>query len=98
MKIKNTMLKPFNTLKKFVYGLKNWDIIDGKLTRKYVFKDFNEAMHFVNKVAIIAEKMNHHPDIFISYNKITITIFTHEENKLTNKDFRLAKEIDAIKL
>ncbi|MEN9626736.1 MAG: hypothetical protein RL557_1064 [archaeon] len=92
------MLKPFQSLKKFVYGLKKWDIIDGKLTKRYLFKDFKEAMKFVNQIAVIAEKMNHHPGIFISYNKVTLTIFTHEENKLTNKDFRLAKEIDRIKL
>ena len=87
----------FNTLRKFIYRLKDWHIIDDKLTKKYAFKDFKEAMQFVNKIAIIAEKMNHHPDIFISYNKVTLTIFTHEENKLTNRDFRLAREIDAEK-
>lgn len=86
----------FNAFKKYMFGLKSWEIVDGRLKKKYTFDDFVQAMNFVNKLATIAEKLNHHPDIFISYNKVEITLWTHEKNTLTTKDFTLAKEIEKI--
>ena len=74
-----------------------WNVIEGKLQRKFEFKDFAEAMRFVNKVAEISESVDHHPDILINYKRVTLTLWTHSANGLTEKDFDLAKKINLIK-
>jgi 4a-hydroxytetrahydrobiopterin dehydratase len=69
------------------------------LVKDFEFKDFSKAVDFVNKIAKVAEKADHHPNILIhSYNKVRITLTTHSENKITEKDRKLAKEIDKIKM
>lgn len=65
-----------------------------KLTKEYKFKNFALAMDFVNKVALLAEARDHHPDIMVQYNKVTLTFYTHTANAVTEKDIRLAAEID----
>lgn len=65
-----------------------------KLQRKLKFKDFVEAMEFVNKVADLAESEGHHPDITIVYSRVTLELFTHEAGGLTENDFILAAKID----
>lgn len=67
-----------------------------KIEKLFVFADFKAAMSFVNKVADIAESEGHHPDIAISYNRVTITLWTHAVGGLTLNDFILAAKIDAI--
>jgi 4a-hydroxytetrahydrobiopterin dehydratase len=67
-----------------------------RLTKEYNFKDFVKALAFVNDVARLAEMRDHHPDIFIQYNKVTLTFYTHTENAVTEKDARLAAEIDGL--
>jgi len=80
--------------------LNNWTINKDepfhKLTKNYELKDFNEAISFINKIAQLAETEGHHPDIFISYNKVTITLFTHFIKGLHENDFILAAKIDHI--
>jgi 4a-hydroxytetrahydrobiopterin dehydratase len=76
----------------------SWNITENtKLEKEYDFSNFLESLDFVNQVGKISEKQNHHPDIKISYNKVKIELSTHSLNGLTNKDFKLAKEIDKIK-
>jgi 4a-hydroxytetrahydrobiopterin dehydratase len=75
-----------------------WKIQDGKLTKEYEFNNFVETIDFANKIAKIAEVMNHHPDLLIhSYKKLKITLFTHSENKITKEDYGLAEKIDKLK-
>ncbi len=76
--------------------LKNWEKVDGKLSRDFEFANFIEAFSFITKIALESEKMNHHPDITISYNKVNIKLITHETNQISNKDIDLAKKIDSI--
>jgi len=64
------------------------------LTKSYKFENFSKAMEFVNGVARIAEERDHHPDILVKYNNVTLTFQTHTENAVTEKDLRLAAEID----
>jgi 4a-hydroxytetrahydrobiopterin dehydratase len=64
------------------------------LQKEYKFKDFKGSMGFVNKVAEVAESRDHHPDILIKYNVVTLTFYTHTANAVTEKDVRLAAEID----
>lgn len=66
------------------------------ITRSFTFKDFAAAWLFMNKVAAIAEAMNHHPEWSNVYNRVTITLTTHDADGVTAKDIQLAKQIDAI--
>lgn len=67
-----------------------------KITRTYEFKDFPAAIRFVNAVARLAEKAWHHPDIDIRWNKVSLTLTTHDEGGLTRKDFELAARFDRV--
>lgn len=74
-----------------------WKNLNNKLERELVFKDFKEAMDFINKMAIVAEKINHHPYFSNSWNKVHVELTTHSAgNKVTEKDYKLADEIDHI--
>ena len=78
--------------------LSGWMEEEKQIAKQFQFKDFAEALAFVNKVGTEAEKMDHHPDIFIhSWNKVKITISTHSEGGITKKDFQLAEKIEGIK-
>ena len=79
-------------------NLKNWALDGNSILKEIEFKDFKEAMQFVNKVSEIAENKGHHPDIFIFYNKVRLILTTHSSGGLTEKDFELAEEIDKIDL
>ena len=67
-----------------------------RLTKQFTFKNFIEAMEFVNMVAKLAEEVNHHPDISISYNKVVLTLTTHDRKGLTDKDSNLAGKIESL--
>lgn len=73
-----------------------WKLNNEKISRLVNFNNFKEAMEFVNKVADEAEKMDHHPDMNISYDKVELTLTTHSEGGLTEKDFTLAKKINQL--
>jgi 4a-hydroxytetrahydrobiopterin dehydratase len=69
---------------------------DGKSIRKtFTFGDFKGSMAFVTRVALAAERMDHHPDMFVSYSRVTLTLSTHDAGGLTDRDFDLAKIVDA---
>jgi 4a-hydroxytetrahydrobiopterin dehydratase len=73
-----------------------WDFHEGKLHRWFNFKNFNGSIEFVNQIAAAAEKIRHHPDIHIHYNKVLVEIFTHDIHGLSIKDFEVAAAIDKI--
>lgn len=74
-----------------------WKEESNTLQRKFEFNSFIEAFAFMTKVALVAEKMNHHPTWTNSYNVVTIELTTHDKgNTITEKDRRLAKEIDTL--
>jgi 4a-hydroxytetrahydrobiopterin dehydratase len=79
-----------------IKNLKNWKRVDNKLQRSLKFKDFVEAFGFVAKVALISEKMNHHPDLRIVYNIVDIEITTHDINSISKNDITLAGKIDEL--
>jgi 4a-hydroxytetrahydrobiopterin dehydratase len=66
------------------------------IVRTYAFKDFPAAIRFVNAVAPHAEQAGHHPDIDIRWNKVTLSLTTHDQGGLTEKDFALARQIDQV--
>lgn len=73
-----------------------WSRSGKAIRRTFEFKDFVAAMKFVNKVARLAEKAWHHPDIDIRWNKVTLVLSTHSEGGLTENDFKLAAGIDRL--
>jgi 4a-hydroxytetrahydrobiopterin dehydratase len=73
-----------------------WTLKDNALERQFQFRDFRRAIEFVRGVADIAESANHHPDIFISYNRVKLTLTTHKVGGLTTRDFELASDIDRL--
>ena len=86
-------------LKTYMSFLKTqWELDEEKkkLEDTFKFKDFKEAMSFVNKIASIAEEEGHHPDIYIFYNKVTITLSTHAIGGLSVNDFILARKIEEL--
>lgn len=76
--------------------LPDWSLVSGEIQRTYSFKDFVASMKFVNKVAEHAERARHHPDILIRYNRVTLTLSTHDANGLTTNDFDLAAAADGM--
>lgn len=76
-------------------SLNNWIYVNNSISKEFEFKDFIQAMAFVNAVALEAEKMDHHPDILIyGWNKVKINISTHSAGGVTDNDFQLAKKIE----
>jgi 4a-hydroxytetrahydrobiopterin dehydratase len=70
-----------------------WQRRGREITRSWSFPDFKGSLAFVNRVADLAEAMNHHPDIDIRYSKVTLTLTTHDAGGLTARDFALAEQI-----
>jgi 4a-hydroxytetrahydrobiopterin dehydratase len=68
------------------------------ITKTFMFKDFVQSFSFMNRVALVSEKMDHHPEWFNVYNKVEITLSTHDCNGLSNLDFELAKKIDELSI
>jgi 4a-hydroxytetrahydrobiopterin dehydratase len=79
-------------------GLPEWREVDGRdaIARKFVFKDFNQAFGFMTRAALVAEKMDHHPEWFNVYRTVEVTLSTHDAGGLTEKDIALAKAMDAL--
>jgi 4a-hydroxytetrahydrobiopterin dehydratase len=82
--------------KQALAGIPQWREVEGRdaITRKFTFADFNEAFGFMSRVALVAEKMDHHPEWFNVYRTVEITLSTHDAGGLTENDITLAKEMD----
>jgi 4a-hydroxytetrahydrobiopterin dehydratase len=78
--------------------LKGWSVTEGRdaIRKEFRFKDFNEAFGFMTRVALLAEKMDHHPEWFNVYNRVDVTLSTHDANGLTELDVRMATFMDGI--
>jgi 4a-hydroxytetrahydrobiopterin dehydratase len=78
-------------------GLSGWSVINGKLHKDFVFDDFVEAFGFMTRAAIHIEKMNHHPEWFNVYNKISVDLTTHDAGGITQNDIALARTLNSLK-
>jgi 4a-hydroxytetrahydrobiopterin dehydratase len=74
--------------------LSGWSLKGEAIRKQYAWPSFPEAVKFVNRVADLAEEADHHPDILINYRRVTLTLSTHSEGGITQKDFDLAARID----
>ncbi len=76
--------------------VKGWSLDGNAIKKEWQFKDFSEAMVFINRVADLAERHDHHPELFNVYNKVTLRFSTHDAGGLTQRDFRIALEVDQL--
>ncbi|MBI5697449.1 MAG: 4a-hydroxytetrahydrobiopterin dehydratase [Thaumarchaeota archaeon] len=77
-------------------SLNGWTIQNGKLHKEITFGDFVQAFSFMTKIALHAEKMNHHPEWFNVYNRVTIDLMTHDAGGITSNDVELARFIESV--
>jgi 4a-hydroxytetrahydrobiopterin dehydratase len=82
------------TITEEIAKLTEWKVVDGKLNRAFEFDNFASAFAFMTKVAIVAEKMDHHPELFNVYNRVVIDLTTHDVGGIGDLDIKLAKKID----
>jgi len=75
--------------------INGWSLSGNCIEKRYKFNNFLRAMSFLNAVAFVAESMNHHPDINLHYNEVTLRNWTHTAGGVTQYDFALAERIDA---
>jgi len=84
-------------IKTYLSGdLPGWSVLGDAITRAYQFCDFKKAIEFVNAVALAAEGAQHHPDILIRFNKVSLTLSTHDAGGITERDMKFAIETDGI--
>ena len=79
-----------------VTDLQEWSVRDGKLHRTFVFGNFVEAFGFMSRVALVAEKQNHHPEWSNVYKTVVVDLSTHEAGGITERDFKLAASINKL--
>ena len=84
-----------SSINRRLVGVAGWKQVEHTIQKQYAFPDFKAAMFFVNVVAGLAEKAGHHPDIAINYNRVTLSLSTHDTGGITAKDFDLARRIEA---
>lgn len=77
-------------------SLRNWYLDTDAIRKDWKFKDFSEALAFINRVGELAEKHDHHPELFNVYNQVTLRFNTHSAGGITEKDFKIAEEIDSL--
>jgi 4a-hydroxytetrahydrobiopterin dehydratase len=77
-------------------GRASWTLVDGKLHRELTFRDFVEAFGFMARVALVAEKLDHHPEWRNVWNRVTIDLSTHDAGGISERDFALAERIDQL--
>ena len=87
-------LVPHHDVEAFLEAHTDWELDGKEISKTFVFSDFNESMGFVTRVGLAAEKADHHPDIDIRWNKVTLTLSTHSEGGLTARDLILATTAD----
>jgi 4a-hydroxytetrahydrobiopterin dehydratase len=79
-------------------ALQGWAMVDGRdaIAKRFVFKDFNQAFGFMTRAALVAEKLDHHPEWFNVYKTVDVTLSTHDAGGITELDVRLATAMDAM--
>jgi len=83
-------------IEKSLASLPGWELRDGKLHREWTFADFNAAFGFMTRVALEAERMNHHPEWSNVWNRVTVDLVTHDAGGITQLDVKLARRMQAL--
>ena len=79
-----------------VASLNGWEVQDGKLHREFQFDNFVEAFGFMSRAALVAEKMDHHPEWFNVYNRVVVNLATHDVDGISERDFELAQTMNGL--
>lgn len=82
--------------KPFLDNLKEWNFKDNAIEKNFRYKNFTQALGFIVQVGVLAERMNHHPELFNVYNKVNIRLNTHDSGGVTTKDFELATQVESL--
>ena len=82
-----------NEITKALSNLSDWHVHDYQIKNEFIFSNFVEALSFIVKIGVLAEKADHHPEIWNVYNRVSITLSTHDAGGITDKDIMLASEI-----
>ncbi len=85
-----------NEIQSALKGVSGWELDGDAIQKNYSFPGFMDAIGFINQIAELAEKHNHHPELFNVYNRVTVRYTTHDAGGLTKKDFAIATEIDQL--
>ncbi len=83
-------------IKKELKELTGWSLVNGKLHKDFEFTDFNQAFGFMTRAAMEIEKMNHHPEWFNVYNRLSVDLMTHDTGGITHNDINLAKILNSL--
>ena len=84
-------------IEKELADLAGWSVVNGKLHKDFEFADFNQAFGFMTRAAMEIEKMNHHPEWFNVYNRLSVDLMTHDAGGITQNDINLAKILNSLK-
>lgn len=92
-------LLPLDDIKIWLNSNPDWTLEENKIVKEIICSNFASAIGLINSIAVFAETLNHHPDINLyGWNKVKISLFTHDKGGITEFDFNLAKKIDSIKI
>ncbi len=83
-------------IEKNLADVRDWTVSNEKLIKRFTFKNFNEALAFINRIGAIAETQDHHPDILFGWGYVEIFITTHDAGGITQRDFKLARAIETL--
>lgn len=90
------MILQISIIDKSISNLEGWTFKNNMITKEYIFDNYMDSIHFVNKVAIEAEELNHHPDIYLGYCKAVVSFTSHDEGGVTEKCLTMAKNLENI--
>ena len=83
-------------IKRRLKSVHGWSYTKKGLVKRYEFGDFQQALDFIIRIAPFANELDHHPDIYNSYNRVKLTLFSHEAGGITELDFKLAEKVDSL--
>ncbi|MFI5287474.1 MAG: 4a-hydroxytetrahydrobiopterin dehydratase [Candidatus Dormibacteria bacterium] len=89
------MLDP-GAIRERLTALAGWTFEDGKLRKSYTFPNFVLAVDFVDRLTVVAEAQNHHPDLFVAWGRVVVQLWSHDVGGVTERDFRLATALDQL--
>jgi 4a-hydroxytetrahydrobiopterin dehydratase len=87
---------PQDAIDEGLQGLSGWTVEDGKLRKSYTFVNFVDAVQFVDRLTIVAEAQNHHPDLVVGWGKVVVHLWSHDVGGITSRDLRLAAALDQL--
>lgn len=89
-------LADLNSTDEFLKKYPSWKISEGKLISEFVFSEYRKAVSFFIRLSELAERKNHHPEVTVGFNRVTVSLYTFDRNQITEKDIESAEETEKI--